>query len=109
MTMGRIKCTDCGKVWQDETAFSEDKGCDRGWCLNTEEAIMSRRRGRGVHVGTEKPPHIEAPTFVEPRKPTGIRSHTTSAQVESRWDKNEPIHELQVPDVININIFVNRS
>ncbi len=104
MPTGRIKCAECGKVWQNQEAFNDDKGCDRGWCLNTESAIMSRRRGRS---GANKPPHIETPK--EPRPPTGIRAHITTSQVLSTWDKNEELHELQVPDAININIFVNRS
>lgn len=109
--MSRITCKDCGKVWKDKEAYDVDPGCDRGWCENTDEAIMSRRSGRK----SSKPPHIEIPHIVD--APVGdskvaqvrLQVHETVGPVLSKWDKNEEILELAVPNVININIFPRKG
>ncbi len=108
MTAGRVTCKDCGKTWVNRDAFDEDKGCDRGWCNNTEEAILSRRKGR---AGKDKPPHIEPKTamvLVENPNPK-IQQHITTSQVLSLWDKEEPLVELIVDDALNINLFFRRG
>lgn len=111
MAMSRITCKDCGKTWNDKQEFEGDPGCDRGWCENTSEAIMARRAGRRGN----KPPHIEAPVLVD--EPVGagkvpqvrLQVHVTGGPVRSRWDANEPILEVVIPNVININIFPRKG
>lgn len=111
MAMSRIICKDCGKTWQDKKAYDEDPGCDRGWCENSREAVMARRAGRRGN----KPPHIEVPVIID--EPVGdgkvpqvrLQVHQTSGPVLSRWDKNEDILEVVIPDVININIFPRKG
>jgi hypothetical protein len=112
MATGRITCKDCGKTWPGKTEFDEDKGCDRGWCINTEESILSRRRGR--QGGGNKPPHIDIKKegeltvieIVRENPNPKIRRHETTSQVLSLWDKDEPVSELIIDDAININLFV---
>lgn len=104
--MGRITCKDCGKTWGSKAMFNADPGCDRGWCENSEEALMGRRKGR---AGKDKPPHIEVLEKggeVAEQKNPKIHSHTTHSQILSSWDANEEIVGMEKHDAININIFV---
>lgn len=107
--VGRILCKDCGKVWSNEHDYKDDKGCDRGWCLHTDEGLMaSRRRGRGV-----KPPHIEEliqPVVIGDKVPqVNLQVHVTSGPVFSVRDTDQPCLEILIPDCININIFPRKG
>lgn len=116
--MGRIRCVECGKVWEDQSAYKDDPGCDRGWCLNSEELVMGRRTAgrRG-----NKPPHINVLELNRPKKdeevaePVAVgrkrfrlQTHATTSQVLSRDLDEVGQLELTVSDAININIFVRR-
>lgn len=107
--MSRITCKDCGKVWSDQAAFDDDKGCDRGWCINTEESIMARRK-------KNKPAFIPAVAALAVGATTDggveqvvLQVHQTSGPVLSLWDPAESLVELVIPNVININIFPRKG
>lgn len=113
MAMSRIICKDCGKVWKDKEEYDDDPGCDKGWCENTTEAVMSRRAGRKGN----KPPHIETPVVLLVDAPVGafkvpqvrLQVHETSSSVLSKWDPNEEILEVAISNCININIFPRKG
>lgn len=113
MAMSRIICKDCGKTWNGKAEYDDDPGCDKGWCENTPEAIVSRRAGRKG----SKPPHIEAPVVLVIDAPTGtvkvpqvrLQVHETMSPVLSKWDANEEILEVAISNCININIFPRKG
>jgi hypothetical protein len=95
-----IRCKECGKVWSDKDAYKNDPGCDKAFCLNTNEAIrMSRRRGRRGRT-VEVPVPDDSPSPV-----VRLQVHRTQSQVLNNWDPKKPSITLIVPDAINVNIF----